>query len=1054
MKYRTPGACVCREAHLRCIEARLAGLVLSAEPASQTVGAPPKVDYITSVDIVGIIQQLRICNKTLNSQQIVVNLRNLAMAVVGTISFSDGTLLEDPNRFPRGEVNQVQIQVVNISETKARLRFSTTVERKSPSARGGWNTEVKLECTNDVCTVLLVNESHDARRMAILSTVNDCEVPLIVFKVEQFDKAAMKMFADTLVSTSLCYTAKFLSDKPVLMSDGSTPEEFVRALRRPASAQQSDVGLDDLINESGNGVLPSERSPARVGTDGRPNGGTNGSSPEDVKKEAFKKFEQEAGKYERLPPRKSQAGTSARSHSANGVMKPIYVPVPNVPLPSPSDTYTEMDDELLALAMDFSHAVQEASKLSEDMARELSFALSKFSRLVIVGPQGSGKSTFLEYFTRMRCTHKAAGLGTKRPIVYHVVRDPKALEVQIRIGPLGPLLRPDELVQQLAALQPGTLIQNEAVHVYVRSCEAFTVTIVDLPGLILPARNTVEEQLADEISSLALEYMCDPTTLILGLRSGIDDWEAPNSRILEQTIEKADPKLFRTVVCSVRMLGSPGLATRTDCGYFEGLSAKGNVSFPNAHKFYTDVDIDRETNSPKEFPINPSDVQHVMDRIESALDEALGRNENQVEIREATKHKLGLEACAMYVRSLFVQDPATERARLESGLLRFQQLLQNEIGLERERFPFKTDMEKHLAIQAAAELFARRIAAIAAGRSRLSSVALDDGRTTPEENDLTHSIFVEYGATEGWMREPLQWPDVNLGEGSSFRFKWGREQMYMNGRGGEREMGGIALERLRLEGREGLLKMKMPVINLYNQLRMLAGGLGAIAAVKNPGDVTLHALTKVMRQIFPAIVEYFVRREFVIMKDILQLHAFSFKTDREEDTDHIMLRGAAKMLDSSELLRGKFLVYMYDFMLSNFASARPIVKYVAAAKLLQYNNAKDPTEGMLDPSQPDPKLAAINLFNKQIELGREKFLPDFESIFHVLFAEPIIPGETNKTSQWMRDKVTEEARRDPYFVGNVFGAAMKESEIRMQKLVETERAVLDMQSRARASVLG
>ncbi|KAA8493402.1 hypothetical protein FVE85_8847 [Porphyridium purpureum] len=296
----------------------------------------------------------------------------------------------------------------------------------------------------------------------------------------------------------------------------------------------------------------------------------------------------------------------------------------------------------------------------------------------------------------------------------------------------------------------GGFTKNKYRHAHIQSPAAFTVTLVDLPGL----QHSSKPHAAD-IKQLAREYGRDSITVILALGSCTDDWETDNRSNTDMMVASMDPQFRRTIVVTPRCLGgASNLSTRYPNYFVGSVGSDGDMTeshFPGSPKFFVDVAF-AQNRAPIMFPDNPSEVPARIRSVQDDLEGALSSNQESTPLQTLLQHTLGLESLTWYVKSLFVPNSEAERAGLEQTMGKPGAALDAQISGLRAKYPLPDETTRSKVLEMALELHLvrmqvlTRVSYMAVGTDALDAKPSEygmDGRKVPDEHESANGILKE-----------------------------------------------------------------------------------------------------------------------------------------------------------------------------------------------------------------------------------------------------------------------------------------------------------------------
>ena len=197
--------------------------------------------------------------------------------------------------------------------------------------------------------------------------------------------------------------------------------------------------------------------------------------------------------------------------------------------------------------------MEEIIKIHNNIQMSLGPAHLKYdlniARIVVIGGQSSGKSSVLESIAGFDFLPKGANMVTKCPLtiqlVYHNIIKPYAIfshkekkfykfdEVRTEIEE-----RTKELVGE------SKTVVNKPIYLTIYSKDVPTLTLIDLPGIVKNQLENQDNEVVEDIESLAMEYIRKDNTIILAVSQA--NVHIANSDALKLA-KKVDPQRKRTI---------------------------------------------------------------------------------------------------------------------------------------------------------------------------------------------------------------------------------------------------------------------------------------------------------------------------------------------------------------------------------------------------------------------------------------------------------------------------------------------------------------------------
>eukprot|EP01099_Mayorella_cantabrigiensis_P005441 TRINITY_DN436_c0_g1_i2.p1 TRINITY_DN436_c0_g1~~TRINITY_DN436_c0_g1_i2.p1 ORF type:complete len:186 (-),score=34.74 TRINITY_DN436_c0_g1_i2:20-577(-) len=174
--------------------------------------------------------------------------------------------------------------------------------------------------------------------------------------------------------------------------------------------------------------------------------------------------------------------------------------------------------------------------------------------LVFIGPQGVGKSSFIEAFFGHKFNYISKNGATKRPIHILLLNNPNYStipRITVIKDSLFPDLYPDDINVSIDHL-PDIIYErsqqwsSEGILIKYEYDKCWNIRIIDTPGLIFPPYDLVSgnppppEQLQDWIIELVRPHHRIP----ICVEEAQQEWDDAD---MPHFIRKVDPKLERTI---------------------------------------------------------------------------------------------------------------------------------------------------------------------------------------------------------------------------------------------------------------------------------------------------------------------------------------------------------------------------------------------------------------------------------------------------------------------------------------------------------------------------
>lgn len=200
--------------------------------------------------------------------------------------------------------------------------------------------------------------------------------------------------------------------------------------------------------------------------------------------------------------------------------------------------------------------------------------------IVVVGKEGSGKTSFLEAFMGTALFPVEEAQPTKRPFYFQVVQNSNCKTPKVTIKRDTKNAEFGELEVSLsdlpAALAKRNLVSEEPVYVNYEYQHAWNLTLIDMPPLITEAKGGVTPEQREAL----LNEQCKPAKrLIVSIEKSRED----GSSEMVDFLKHLDPRLDRTIfvftdLCEVLKVFTSGSAS-SNINRFLTSGPRPNTSF-------------------------------------------------------------------------------------------------------------------------------------------------------------------------------------------------------------------------------------------------------------------------------------------------------------------------------------------------------------------------------------------------------------------------------------------------------------------------------------------
>lgn len=520
---------------------------------------------------------------------------------------------------------------------------------------------------------------------------------------------------------------------------------------------------------------------------------------------------------------------------------PVIQPVPEM--------YEDIPDELLARQMQLKNALVEVRQVVPEVSQEVAAALgSSFSRVCIIGDQSAGKSTLLEYIVGCECAFKMGGTGTRRPLVYHVVRDDSLQRLSFQVEK-SKVFSSSELINRLGELQGNAFIADP-IEVYVKGPRLFTITLVDLPGYI-GEENPMEREAVIRINRKYIEL---PDTLIVGVREALD-WKTGESTV-KREVALVDKNFSRTVVVTTRMMTR--LHERADLTeYLKGREG-GQEYYPGAIKFFVDVSLVNKAPTNDVPQLVPEELGNDPGPVIQRATEALQKRVEQRASGISSKGLVGIRELAMYVRHCVVGSRKSAEAWVRKAERELKSVVDAELEiLNHQCVPVPRRKGVVLAV---VEEVLKSLEELFKGIGPVPG-----GLTSEQEHQETKKFLDSREQRGAWEGDPANWP---LGV---VQFPGKYDQL----------IGGPAFQRFLTEEIQAVLIYRMRTSCHYASEAEVRRFAGIVEGQRSASDaeVARRAAYGRLRNLFVPMVTYGMHRAAVILACIPLGHAVVHVSD-------------------------------------------------------------------------------------------------------------------------------------------------------------------------------
>lgn len=707
--------------------------------------------------------------------------------------------------------------------------------------------------------------------------------------------------------------------------------------------------------------------------------------------------------------------------------------LPSIPLPKPDGSSSIIEDDAF---IDLTFSLKSFLDQHRHMfnVEEKSSSRPSFSSFALLGQQNVGKSSVLEYLGSTPCGFSRQNLGTTRPIIYHFKKDSSQSKIKLAIHTPNNIISHKELKKTLE--QSQVEITSIPINIYVTWINAYTVTVVDLPGLTADDQtkkvSNKEKPItikATDIRELLLDFLTDPHRLIVVVRMG--EWVDDNSMKVEKLAREVDPAGYRTIVLTTRMWTMMRSVTPA---YFQE-----NEHFKNSPKFFFDLALSEDGSALVPFPHIPSEVKEMKSLARKKLIALLETNSEGNKIISLFNDVIGIEKVNIYVRSLFVRSPLIELPWIAKTLRNLiNELKEESLGIK-ENHPFLNDKKKQVhAIQDSIQIFAESFSEFlqsTAGYLDNPGLTIDEERKKIHNvaNELNPKMHTHTSKNDEWKFFP--WLNFNfsstrtqvIGWPSVEDVTWENASLY-GGRAYVRFMNEMELAFNKIE-----LKFDSPDEVLYFQ------GVSYSNTESFSPNIAVGAAKAICEKAFSPLFRYGIQRSFVIL-----LHSFTPKKNRSEMSAIIwkLMNKRCKGLYPLHEVSHYWRVFLYDA----FRSYLRDVIYPETMFLYNFFSQSKSTHFFLSSKSADysdvPLLEIneyiVDLTNDLISNAKNNFYQDLKDVIDIIVKRGILAedGSGSKRFAIFLRKIIRQEQRDneDFFLNSTFGSINKKPQTQLNEI--------------------
>lgn len=419
------------------------------------------------------------------------------------------------------------------------------------------------------------------------------------------------------------------------------------------------------------------------------------------------------------------------------------------PLPEALPRYTEVPDHIVARQFRLKAALSELRQIVPESVAKLDLPPS-FNSICLAGAQSVGKSTLLEYIVGCPCAFRRGGVGTRRPIIYHVMRNDTMPSVEYRFADQKTPVNYDELVAELAVRQ-GTVFKPEAVEVHIEGPQLFTITVVDLPGYV------VTEDLK-AVKNINRVHISRPDSLVVLVRRAVD-WEAGDDSEAKRAVQDVDPNFERTIVVTNQTRFQFNSLKQQMPRYLHA-TGDGTVFYPRAKKFFVDVMLahTQHETAPVDIPTDPVKAHECIMQATADLEEALASVGVDLDPDGPFGRYIGVRRLGQYLRYAVIGDERIAAGWAKASEDKLLEHVERELRLARRHAIPASRMRPTLNYSV--QLFAKTLVSLLESPDDESRTG---GLTSAEEHFETLAVMPAciqefLPDSSDWELDPDSWP--------------------------------------------------------------------------------------------------------------------------------------------------------------------------------------------------------------------------------------------------------------------------------------------------------
>lgn len=172
-------------------------------------------------------------------------------------------------------------------------------------------------------------------------------------------------------------------------------------------------------------------------------------------------------------------------------------------------------------------------------------------QIAVVGSQSSGKSSVLENIVGKDFLPRGSGIVTRCPLVLQLIQQPRGQDAEygeflhkpgVKFTDFGEIRR--EIERRTVEVAGNASITDKPINLKVWSPNVLTLTLVDLPGLVMNAVGDQPKDIDRQIKDMVTKYVTPANTIILAVTPANADLATSSALRLAKHV---DPEGSRTL---------------------------------------------------------------------------------------------------------------------------------------------------------------------------------------------------------------------------------------------------------------------------------------------------------------------------------------------------------------------------------------------------------------------------------------------------------------------------------------------------------------------------